>query len=797
MKLFSSIFFAKLVGVGMMTGLGSGAYAQELPNPILFVTQFPVPADFTTIGAVFGNHKADLQSAGRGGDLYILYPDGSLKNLTRAAGYGKTGPQSGTGIAVRQPCVHWSGTKAVFSMVIGAPQKQFQAQTYYWQLYEISGLGKNETPVITKVPRQPGNFNNISPIYGTDDRIIFTTDRPRSGEMHLYPQLDEYEEAPTVTGLWSLDPASGDLIMLNHTPSGAFSPLVDSFGRVLFTRWDHLQRDQQADSDAEDIAKGQLPGYKTFNFSDETATAMVLLNDRTEIFPEPRIAAGNLMAHTFNQFFPWQIHEDGTEEETLNHVGRHEMTRYIQQSFTDDPNLDTFYNVQARYNTNYLENFIQMAEDPTHPGTYVGVDAPEFATHAAGQLLSIDGPPTLNPDLMRLTYLTPQITKNTTDSNSPDHTGLYRNPLPLSDGRLISVHTSAKVADKNMGTSDHPASLYDFRIKLMKKVGGFYQPDKLLTPGITNPVSYYNPDTLVSYSGAMWELDPVEVRVRPRPTRISSHVPDPEQQVFSAEAVDIAAFQNFMRSNQVALIVSRNVTTRDQADKEQPYNLQVAGTSTKTAGASGKVYDISHLQFFEGDQLRGVFGGDRAGRRVLANYMHGEAALNNPNINTAPVSSVQLGADGSMAAFVPARRAMTWQLTDPNGIAVVRERYWITFQPGEIRSRTSCHGINQKDQAGNAAPINPPEALRVLLRDWKARNGLANQIRITEAKHSAGKFSLKASGSDGQVLILQSSIDLKVWNPIKTNSVTGTLPANWDLDLGDGAGAGFFRIVSP
>jgi len=54
-------------------------------------------------------------------------------------------------------------------------------------------------PVITKVPNQPTNFNNIAPIYGSDDRIIFTSDRPRNGERQLYPQLDEYEELATVT----------------------------------------------------------------------------------------------------------------------------------------------------------------------------------------------------------------------------------------------------------------------------------------------------------------------------------------------------------------------------------------------------------------------------------------------------------------------------------------------------------------------------------------------------------------------------------------------------------------------
>ncbi|UUZ54554.1 hypothetical protein LP419_40695 [Massilia sp. H-1] len=62
---------------------------------------------------------------------------------------------------------------------------------------------------------------------------------------------------------------------------------------------------------------------------------------------------------------------------------------------------------------------------------------------------------------------------------------------------------------------------------------------------------------------------------------------------------------------------------------------------------------------------------------------------------------------------------MTWQLTDASGKAVVRERNWISFQPGEIRTCASCHGLNTKDQAAGFPPINKPEALRTLLRHWK------------------------------------------------------------------------------
>jgi hypothetical protein len=73
-----------------------------------------------------------------------------------------------------------------------------------------------------------------------------------------------------------------------------------------------------------------------------------------------------------------------------------------------------------------------------------------------------------------------------------------------------------------------------------------------------------------------------------------------------------------------------------------------------------------------------------------------------------------------MAALVPARRAMTWQLTDPAGDPVVRERYWISFQPGEIRSCPSCHGTSRSDQLGRPAPTNEPQALTALLQYLKS-----------------------------------------------------------------------------
>lgn len=778
---FSSILPPRVVRGLSLAILGltlNCAGAAGPTNAILFVTQMPVPADFTAIGSVFGNHRAGMEDTGRGGDLYIRYPDGVLRNLTREAGYGKTGLQSTNGIAVREPSMHWSGAKAVFSMVVGSPHKQYDYSTYYWQLYEITGFDRGATPVITRVANQPTNFNNVSPIYGTDERIIFTSDRPRNGQRHLYPQLDEYEEAPTITGLWSLDPVSGDLFLMTHTPSGAFSPILDSFGRVIFTRWDHLQRDQQADSDAEAIAGGQAPGYQTFNYPDESATAPVLTNNRAEVFPEPRIGGGNLNGHTFNQFFPWQINEDGTEEETLNHVGRHELGGYLRQSFSDDPNLREFYNVAARFNTNALSNFLQIEEDPRNPGTYFGIDAPEFYTHAGGQLATVTGATSVNPDRMKTTYLTPRATASfTSDGTTPptNHTGFYRNPLPMSDGTLIAVHTAETRLDANQGTRANPRSRYDFRLKTLKLVNGYYVPDQFLTSGLTNVLSYYDPDVLVTYTNRLWELDPVEVRPRTKPARLTAHLPPPEERVFMEEGVDVDTFKSFLRANELALIVSRNVTTRDRADLQQPFNLQVAGTTTQSIGAGGKVYDVAHIQFFQADQLRGLFNGSRPGRRVLAQLMH-DPAVDNPQNTGGPVASTRLGDDGSMAALVPARRALTWHLTDPAGASVVKERYWLTFQPGEIRTCASCHGINTSDQASRPTPTNQPAALRSLLQYWKAQN-VPVVGRVADANNEYLSLTFKRRAAVTNVIqTVELSGNLIDWLAGSSYSASGSTP---------------------
>ena len=63
--------------------------------------------------------------------------------------------------------------------------------------------------------------------------------------------------------------------------------------------------------------------------------------------------------------------------------------------------------------------------------------------------------------------------------------------------------------------------------------------------------------------------------------------------------------------------------------------------------------------------------------------------------------------------------SLAWQSTDPAGTPVVRERYWITMQPGEIRVCDGCHGVNTLNQAGQPPAQNTATAFRELLHDVK------------------------------------------------------------------------------
>jgi hypothetical protein len=455
----------------------------------------------------------------------------------------------------------------------------------------------------------------------------------------------------------------------------------------VFTKWDHLQRDQQADN------QDQADRYGVLTYDDEsTGAAGSATLAGSEMFPEARDedaegADPAITGHRFNQFFAWEMDQDGSDEETLNHVGRQEWGgSYSEGSFVADDNLD--YQAQDVFRGTNVSlrsdgGVFYIRQDATDPAWYLATEAPEFGGGGGGQLVRLQGDPEVNPEDMAVERLT------------ADDTGLYRSPLRLSDG------------------GDEGGLQY--RLTVLAADGDRFAASQRVTAGIERTVSWFTPDRVADFSGALWEMDPVEVAPRDVPPLRDKELPPVEQTVFDEVGVDPAALSAWLRERELALVISRNVTQRDRNDVQQPYNLRVPG-GVSSAPRDGTVYDISHLQFVQGDLIRAYENGNR-GRRVLATPMYGDDLVTSPE---GPDGSVALGPDGSMAAFVPARRAMSWQLVAPDGSAVVRERNWVSFRAGEIRVCAACHGINRESQTGDPPPENQPEALRTLLQDWLA-----------------------------------------------------------------------------
>ncbi len=705
--------------------------------PILFVTQTPIDRDQNGRLSAFANHQTAPDKVPRGGDLMLVYPDGRLRNLTAEAGFGNDGLQAEKAIAVREPAVHWSGKKAVFSMLIGAPlasEKNTSSvhstppnplHSARWQIYEISDFLNDESgatkstvrPNIVRVDGQDTQYNNLSPIYGSDGSIIFTSDRPLNGAPDLYPQLDEYEATPSVTGIWKLH-ANKRLQLLNHTPSGAFNPIIDSFGRLLFTRWDHLQQDQLADRDRDASKNGVALPFKSFNFSDESANAKALAN-REEFFPESRVGQtgkyGRVSAFRSNFFTLWQMNQDGSSEETLNHIGLHEFVfGYLTPSFMDDPHLSNQtanHLHQNRLSVRREGGLFHLREDPLQAGVYYAINARESGSFTTDTIVRVQAHPGINPEQVSVTAVTSPVNTD----NLPE--GRFRNPLPLSDGRLVASHTSAHLPP------EQEQFLPDLRLRYLSfdQKKSYYVPQQMLTKGIRKKLKWWDGKRVQEYEGNLWELDAVEVRPQEQVQRATTPLEAPERAVLAEENISEAQLRQWLSERQLALIVTRDQTSRDRADLQQPYNLRVPGgkQSLSITNPTAKVYDISHFQIVQAEQLRAYV--DRPGRRYLAQPIKEFAAENlAPNSKRPELqSSVKIAQDGSTAAFVPTGRALSWQTTDADGNPVVRERNWITFQAGEIRTCAACHGINSKNQAGFAPSMNKPEALRNLLKEWK------------------------------------------------------------------------------
>src|SRR5690606_29418660 len=284
----------------------------------------------------------------------------------------------------------------------------------------------------------------------------------------------------------------------------------------------------------------------------------------------------------------WQMNQDGTDELTLNHIGRHELSfEYLPRSFRNDSALTDTANMSLFANRKEIRmdaGIFHIHEDPRTPGTYYGIYAREFGEGTTNQIVRFTGAPNLTAEQMVVTDASPASSSG----------GRFRNPLPTTSGAMVASYTSS--------SSFQSGSTLRLQ-QLGTNASGQFIAGTALTSGISKTVSWWDPDTRREYSGPLWEIEAAEVVARQRPPNPTLALPATERAVLAEEQVDEASLRNWLRSKGLALIVVRNQTSRDRADKQQPYNLQVPG-GVRTTNGNGRVYDIAHFQILQGNLIR-------------------------------------------------------------------------------------------------------------------------------------------------------------------------------------------------
>lgn len=92
---------------------------------------------------------------------------------------------------------------------------------------------------------------------------------------------------------------------------------------------------------------------------------------------------------------------------------------------------------------------------------------------------------------------------------------------------------------------------------------------------------------------------------------------------------------------------------------------------------------------------------------------------------------------------------------------MVRERYWLTSRPGDIRSCGGCHGANTRDQLNRPLPTNAPKALGELLSYLKT-HPLPPGEEDGQEPPLLKRYSLSARGAAGRGLRAGERVSVRI-----------------------------------
>jgi len=149
----------------------------------------------------------------------VTVPDGTNKGKQMSSG------------TFLSPDLSFDGKTIVFAWSSGGRDKWRQENRF--NIFTVNVDGTNCKRITD------GNYDDIHPCWMPDGRIVFISTR-RTGFGRCHGRA-----VPTYT-LHSMKPDGSDIICLSFHETNEWHPSVDNDGRILFSRWDYIDRDFSA-----------------------------------------------------------------------------------------------------------------------------------------------------------------------------------------------------------------------------------------------------------------------------------------------------------------------------------------------------------------------------------------------------------------------------------------------------------------------------------------------------------------------------------------------------------------------
>ncbi len=142
---------------------------------------------------------------------------------------------------VLQPCLSYDAKRIVFSFVRCAGKQYDPSKVSngdgdegFYHIYEIDVDGGNLRQLTA------GSYDDLMPAYLPDGRIVFCSTR-RRGYARCFGQ--QFSQRWDVYTLHGMDANGSKIRALSMHDTNEWFPTVDNAGRILYARWDYIDRD--------------------------------------------------------------------------------------------------------------------------------------------------------------------------------------------------------------------------------------------------------------------------------------------------------------------------------------------------------------------------------------------------------------------------------------------------------------------------------------------------------------------------------------------------------------------------